>query len=86
MKSGSYSYRSFASWSDETMAWSYSPDIHETMASCELLADLGDEFSWQLVFELAGQIDDLGVVADYQKGWRNRRAMRNYMRDSMRTY
>lgn len=86
MKSDSYSYRSFALYSPETLAHPDNQFIQELMASCELLSDLGDEFSWQLVFEIAGRIDDLGVVADYQKSWRHRRSMRNYMRDSMRTY
>jgi len=73
MKSDDYNYDSF------------SPDVIDLMGSCELLSDLGDEFSWQLVFELAGQVDGMGVVG-YQKNWKNRQAMRNHMLKAMKPY
>ena len=57
--------------------------LSEDMAACELLADLGDEFSWQLVFELAGRVDSMGVVSDYQRGWRNRHSMWKHLLKAM---
>lgn len=62
---------------------SFSPDVIDLMGSCEILSDLGDEFSWQLVFEIAGRVDSMGVVSDYQRGWRNRHSMRKHLLKAM---
>ena len=52
------------------------------MASCEILSDLGDEFSWQLVFELADQVEGMGVTG-YQKNWKGRQSMRKHLLKAM---
>ena len=61
---------------------SFSPDVIDLMGSCEILSDLGDEFSWELVFELAGQVEGMGVTG-YQKNWKSRQAMRKHLLKAM---
>jgi hypothetical protein len=83
MNTDSYNYHSFLVLRSKAFPSTDRPDIEELMAACELLADLGDEFSWQLVFELAGWVDSMGVVSDYQRGWRNRQSMRKHLLKAM---
>jgi hypothetical protein len=60
----------------------------EDWAICELLADLGDDLSWELVFELAAQVDRKNVIGltmtSYERHWRARRSLRNRMLKEMR--
>jgi len=60
----------------------------EDMSACELLADLGDDLSWELVFELAAQVDRKNVIGltmtTYEGHWRARRSLRNRMLKEMR--
>jgi hypothetical protein len=62
----------------------------EDWATCELLADLGDDLSWELVFELAAQVDRKNVIGltmtgtTYEAHWRARRSLRNRMLKEMR--
>lgn len=60
----------------------------EDLAICELLADLGDDLSWELVFELAAQMDRKNVIGltmtSYERHWRARRSLRNRMLKEMR--
>ena len=87
MNSDSYNYQNSTIpehlWWNELMTDPDNQEVAELMASCELLADLGDEFSWQLVFEIAGRVDGIGAITDYQRGWRNRQSMRKHLLKAM---
>lgn len=87
MNSDSYNYRNSTipenPWWNELMTDPDNQEVAELMASCELLADLGDEFSWQLVFEIAGRLDGIGAITDYQRGWRKRQSMRKHLLKAM---
>lgn len=87
MNSDSYNYQNSTipenPWWNELMTDPDNQEVAELMASCELLADLGDEFSWQLVFEIAGRLDGIGAITDYQRGWRKRQSMRKHLLKAM---
>ena len=63
--------------------------LSEDMAACELLADLGDDLSWELIFELAAGVDRKGATGltltgtAYEGHWRARRGLRNHLLKAM---
>lgn len=65
-------------------------DVHsEDMIVCELLADLGDDLSWELVFELASRIDRKNLIGlkmtgtNYKGYWQTCRSRRNHLLKAM---
>jgi hypothetical protein len=82
MDTDSYNYHSFPVLRSKAFPSTDRPEIEELMASCEILSDLGDEFSWQLVFELADQVEGMGVTG-YQKNWKGRQSMRKHLLKAM---